>query len=312
MFHQTNDAALFADEKAWQKKGYRLAGNIYVKNKKRALPLLEAKMTRDYDHRASWVTMNPKNAYMNYAAESVSLVDHQNPEFLPKSRYWVAEEHVIERAPESLSVAAIGFHDIARANDTRTMVASLIPYAAYTNTLPLIVNELGEQWRRFCCLAGNLNSYAYDFVVRQKANNAHMNFFIIEQVPTLPPDTYADKCPCSKKETLEQWISERVLKLSCTADDMIPLAKACDFKGSRGDGVQLWKESERAELRAELDAAYFHLYNIPRPDAEYILSTFTNTGLLRPPERPSQQLIFPPGTPGAMILEAFDRLTSCQ
>jgi hypothetical protein len=50
-----------------------------------------------------------------------------------------------------------------------------------------------------------------------------------------------------------------MLKLSCTADDMIPLAKACDFKDSRGDGVDLWKESERAELRAELDAACLHL-----------------------------------------------------
>src|SRR5438128_6298374 len=35
--------------------------------------------------------------------------------------------------------------------------------------------------------------------------------------------------------TPEHWISERVLKLSCTAEDMIPLAQACGFKGSRGD-----------------------------------------------------------------------------
>ena len=99
-----------------------------------------------------------------------------------------------------------------------------------------------------------------------------------------------------------------MLKLSCTADDMIPLAKACDFRGSRGDGVHIWKESERAELRAELDAAYFHLYGIARPDAEYILSTFTNTGLLRDPDRPSQQHLWSPGSPGALILEAFSRL----
>src|SRR5437868_7440064 len=106
---------------------------------------------------------------------------------------------------------------------------------------------------------------------------------------TAPPDTYTGKCPWSKKETLEHWISERVLKLSCTADDMIPLAQACDFKGSRGDGVHIWKEAERAQLRAELDAAYFHLYGINRDDAQYILSTFTNTGLLREDERPAQQ-----------------------
>jgi hypothetical protein len=100
---------------------------------------------------------------------------------------------------------------------------------------------------------------------------------------------------------------ERVLKLSCTADDMIPLAQACDFAGSRGDGVHIWKESERSQLRAELDAAYFHIYGIERDDIEYILSTFTNTGLPRDPDRPSQQHLWSPGSPGALILEVFDR-----
>ena len=35
-----------------------------------------------------------------------------------------------------------------------------------------------------------------------------------------------------------------------------------------------WDESERAELMAELDAAYFHLYGIARDDVQYILSKF--------------------------------------
>lgn len=309
MFHQTNDAGLFGEAKAWEKKGYKLVGNTYTKNTKRALPLLEAKMTREYDHRASWVVMNPNNAYMNYTAEPVSLVQHQNPEFLPVSRYWVAEEDVTERAPQSLVVAAIGFHDIARANDTRTMVACLTPFYAYSNKLPLIINESAVPWRRFCCLAGNVNSYAYDFIVRQKVGGANLNFFIIEQIPTLPPETYSDQCKWSKKETLEHWISERVLKLSCTAEDMLPLAKACDFKGSRGDGVHIWKEQERATLRAELDAAYFVLYGIERADVEYILSTFTSTGFIPANQRDVNAPAFEPGSQGSMILDAYDHLS---
>ena len=310
MFHQTNDAALFGEGRAWEKKGYKLVGNCYVKTGKRALPLMEAKMTRDYDHRASTVTMSAKSAYMNYDAESVSLVDHQNPEFLPMGRYWVAEDDIAARAPKSISVAAIGFHDIARANDTRTMVACLTPYAAFSNKLPLVVNENELEWRRFCCLIGNFNSYVYDFVVRQKVGGANLNFFIVEQLPTLPPETYADKCPWSKKETLEQWISERVLKLTCTAEDMIPLAKACDFKGSRGDGVHIWKEAERAEIRAELDAAYFRLYGVDRDDAEYILSTFSNSGVAPDDKRGSQQFLCAPESMGQMVLEAIDRLNA--
>ncbi|MCH8046271.1 MAG: hypothetical protein IID44_21385 [Planctomycetes bacterium] len=43
------------------------------------------------------------------------------------------------------------------------------------------------------------------------------------------------------------------------------------FPGGR---LNKWDEAERAELLAELDAAFFHLYGIDRDDAEYILSTF--------------------------------------
>jgi hypothetical protein len=42
--------------------------------------------------------------------------------------------------------------------------------------------------------------------------------------------------------------------------------------------VWKWKDHERADLRAQLDAAYFHLYGISRDDAIYILSTFQATG----------------------------------
>ncbi len=98
-------------------------------------------------------------------------------------------------------------------------------------------------------------------------------------MPTLPPDTYDKRCPWDKRTTLETWISERVLKLTCTAEDMLPLAEACDFTGGSfqaeyGGRLNKWDENERAELMAELDAAYFHLYGIARDDVEYILSTF--------------------------------------
>lgn len=86
---------------------------------------------------------------------------------------------------------------------------------------------------------------------------------------------------------MESWISERVLKLSCTAEDMLPLADACEFTGGSfkkeyGGRLNKWDEAERAELMAELDAAYFHLYGISRDDAEYILSTFKGIHVPQP------------------------------
>ncbi len=89
---------------------------------------------------------------------------------------------------------------------------------------------------------------------------------------------------------------------------MIPLARACGFKGSRGDGVHIWKETERAKIHAELDAAYFLLYGIERADAEYMLSTFSNTGVVPHEERGAQQFLWRPGSTGQMILDAFVRL----
>lgn len=201
----------------------------------------------------------------------------------------------------------MGFKDITSATNERTMISSFVPRAAITNKFVLMLSD--AEPRRQSCLLGNFNSFVFDYVTRQKIGAVTLNFFIVEQLPTLPPDTYDDKCPWSKKETLEHWISERVLKLSCTAEDMLPLAKACDFKGSRGDGVHVWKEQERAELRAELDAAYFILYGIGRADAEYMLSTFTGTGFIAEDQRDDSGRAWERRGQGDMILEAYDHLS---
>ena len=128
---------------------------------------------------------------------------------------------------------------------------------------------------------------SYDFVARQKVGANHLQHYHVEQLPTLPPDTYAKPCPWDHRTTLETWISQRVLKLTCTAEDMLPLADACNFtsgsfQAEYGGRLNKWDEAERAELMAELDAAFFHLYGIPRDDVEYILSTFKGIHDQRP------------------------------
>ena len=79
------------------------------------------------------------------------------------------------------------------------------------------------------CLLANLNALPTTIALRQKIGNVTLNFFIVEQVPTLPPDTYDKPCPWDRRTTLESWISQRVLKLTCTAEDMLPLADACQL-----------------------------------------------------------------------------------
>jgi hypothetical protein len=310
MFDQTNDAQHFKDAKVWEKKGYKLQGNIYAKVKARALPLYEAKMVQAFDHRAASVLVEGDNWVRQGQKAESSLVQHANPEFAVQPRWWVGEEVVEKTMAEQPGNKPwfMGFKDITSPTNERTMISAFVPRSAITNKFVLVLTDAAP--RLHACLLGNFNSLAFDYVTRQKIGAITLNFFIVEQLPTLPPDTYADTCPWSKKETLEDWISERVLKLSCTAEDMLPLAEACGFKGSRGDGVHIWKEQDRATLRAELDAAYFHLYGIGREDAEYILGTFTATGFIKPGDRDQGGAAWATGSIGHTVLAAYDALAA--
>ncbi|HEY8749125.1 MAG TPA: DNA methyltransferase [Tepidisphaeraceae bacterium] len=271
MFHQTNDAEHFRAPADLQKDGFQLRGNKWVKGKQVFVPLYEAKMVQAYDHRAASVVIEAGNWVRQGQTTETTLVEHQNPEFVAMPRWWTASEEPVE----ALSIEAaraqgfIAFKDITSPTNQRTMIAAAIPWCAATNHLILTLTN--QSPKRELCLLANLNSFVYDYLTRQKIGGITLNFFIVKQVPMLTPDSYDDKCPWDTKQSLEKWVSDRVLKLTCTANNMIPLADAAGFK----EKVHKWKEQERAELRAELDAAYFHLYGVSREDAEYILSTFS-------------------------------------
>lgn len=277
MLDQTNDANKFKPAHHWEKLGYKLKNGVYAKNNKKSLPLYEAKMVQAYDHRAASVVVKGDNWVRQGQTVETSLVEHQNPEFVVTPRWWVEETYVKKaldgqaRSPDWF----LSYKDVTSSTNERTMIASFLPRVGVVNSAPLILTPQQINPTLQCCLLANLNSIVYDFVARQKVGSVHLNFFIVEQLPTLPPVAYTDPCPWSRAETLESWISERVLKLSCTSDDMRPLAIAAGFKGSTGKGVHRWQDQERMLLRAELDAAYAHLYGISEGDLAYILSTFS-------------------------------------
>ncbi|MGH7179610.1 MAG: Eco57I restriction-modification methylase domain-containing protein, partial [Tepidisphaeraceae bacterium] len=268
MFHQTNDAELFRSGKELADEGFRLEANRWIKRKEVYLPLYEAKMIQAYDHRAASVIVEAGNWMRQGQPEDTSLVEHQNAEFVVLPRFWMSQEKVDELCDGPGWMLA--YKDVTSPTNQRTMIAAIVPKVGLMNSAPFMKIESKLRAPIQCCLLANLNSIAYDFVARQKVGGLHLNFFIVEQLPTFPPDRYADKCPWDKKTTLEDWISQRVLKLTCTANDMVPLAEAAKFSPK----VHRWNEDERAKLRAELDAAYFILYEIKRDDVEYILSQF--------------------------------------
>ena len=63
---------------------------------------------------------------------------------------------------------------------------------------------------------------------------------------------------------------EDVLHLTYTAHDMAPFARDLGYAGP----PFAWDEEDRPRRRARLDAVFFHLYGLDRPDAEYVMGTF--------------------------------------
>ncbi|MDP8205408.1 MAG: N-6 DNA methylase [Candidatus Electryonea clarkiae] len=269
MFDQTNDAELFRTKEELKTDKFKPAGANWKKGKATYLPLYEAKMIQMYDHRAATVITKDINWMRQGQTISATLVEHQNPEYFMGPRWWVEESNVFKRIPEVSTTFFLGFKDITSPTNKRTMIASAIPKSAVTNHFPLIFTDHNP--RLDMCLLANCNSFIFDYVLRQKIGGITLNYFIFEQLPVFHPDYYSQSCPWNKNVKLEDWISERVLKLSCTSNDMIPLAEETGFDPP----VHKWNPEERAELKAELDAAYFILYKINREDVEYILSTFS-------------------------------------
>ncbi len=85
----------------------------------------------------------------------------------------------------------------------------------------------------------------------------HLNFFIVKQLPVLPPTTFDKPCFWSvASQTLCDWLMPRTLELTYTAWDLEPFAQDCGWSGS----PFRWDEERRLLLRCELDAAFFHLH----------------------------------------------------
>ncbi|MCL5105020.1 MAG: N-6 DNA methylase [Armatimonadetes bacterium] len=261
MFDMTNDSSLFRTATELEADGYWLGeGNLYTKGTSRYLPLYEAKMVHQFDHRYAAGVAGDERLINTQASEITAPELKADPCYSPLPRYWVPAVDV--KNPKKF---LLGFRDIARATDVRTVIASIIPAAGAGNTLCLIdphVDAAGA-----ACLCANLSSFVLDYAARQKVSSTHLNFFVVEQFPILPPKTYKAKWHGAR---LDEFIKERVLELCYTAHDLKGFAEDMGYDGP----PFAWDEERRLHLRCQLDALYFHLYKLTRDEAGEILDTF--------------------------------------
>ena len=169
----------------------------------------------------------------------------------------------------------IGFNDVCNTNNARSLIACIVPNAGFGNTLPILSLEKGAPEFDLDLLVSNLCALICDFVARQKIQSRHLNKYILEQLPIVPPDRY--KTVHFGRKTAAAIVREAVLELTYTAQDMAPFARDMGHVDDTG-GVEppfSWNEDRRLRLRAKLDAVFFHLYGVTdRDDIRYIYSTF--------------------------------------
>jgi hypothetical protein len=150
----------------------------------------------------------------------------------------------------------LAWRDITANTNERTLVAGIVPEVVTTDKLPVgALTEVGH----ICELVSCLSSFVVDYVARQKMGGT-MKFHVFKQLPVLPPSTFLQACawansPRSSK-THQSVLKSRVLELTYTAWDLLPFGQDCGYSGP----PFRWDEDRRFLLRAELDAAFFHLY----------------------------------------------------
>jgi hypothetical protein len=224
------------------------------------LPLYEAKLVHHFDHRyGTYEGQTQAEANMG----AVSLLSHErqdDPSFAVRPRYWIDRAEVDDRLTRRGWDKGwlVGWRDIARSTDQRTMICSAIPRAGVGHTYSLMFTQSPH----VSCLYSNLASFALDYVVRQKMPGTHVTVSLLRQLPVFPPSTYDAE--------LRSFIEPRALELTYTAWDIEPFARDL---GDDGPPFR-WDEERRFLIRAELDALYFHLYGILRDDVDYIMETF--------------------------------------
>lgn len=278
MFDMTNDSGLFLTRAELERDGWRQAAlNHWTRvppssqagerEIEVAVPLYVGRMIHQFDHRHAHVTVNEDN--LHNAAFGAVLSDAEKRDLgrHPEPQFWVRTADL----PQSAAIPwALAFRDIARATDVRTMIAAIVPGGSAGNTLPLLIGLAAEE---ACLLLANLNSLAFDYVARQKAQTTHLNWYILEQLPVIAPAAYEQTLGGT---SIAGFVRDQVLALTYTAHDLAPFARELGYVDAAGmvRPPFPWDPEDRARRMARLDALFMHLYGLDLADAEYILSTF--------------------------------------
>ena len=275
------------------------------------MPLYEAKMIHQFDHR--WAT------YIGADEESRNITDQEKQDFslTPMPRYWVERQEVEAKLEERgwTRKWLMGWRDVCRATDVRTLISAIIPIAAVSDKFLLLNTEQSVGLN--LALIGSMNSLVCDFVTRQKLGGTALKYFVMRQIAVPPPSAYSP--------TDLARIVPRVLELSYSAADLRPLYldavgenPSWDIRvGTERGEPWTWNPGRRAILRAELDAIYARIYGLTRDDLRYVLDPTQVMGIDYPSEsfrvlKDKEIRHLGEYRTGRLVLDAWDRMAAGQ
>ena len=157
------------------------------------------------------------------------------------------------------------FRSITNATNERALLTGQTPWSGVGNSAPVIDYGRGGAIAATLVLA-NMNSLPLDWAARFSVGGSNMNFFIVKQLPILPPEAYLEAV-CPGMPTYVELIAPRVLELTFTAWDLEGFARDLGYEGPPFP----WNDRARHRLQSELDAIFAHMYGLECSELEWIL-----------------------------------------
>lgn len=256
----TSDSRLFPPLDRWITEGYSqfVYGNWVDTRGHVAVPLYEGRMIGQFDCCAArWVSGKGR------AAEWEDLpLDRKDfgPQFL------MAKDDVLS-SNQIRRVTKFALMRVSSSTNKRTVIATVIPdFPAQHSLFTGTVHNLHETG--VLAVTGFLNSFVFDFVVRQKCVGVNVTASVLDESPL--PRTQLQKTQSYKTWVLNlaklTWLHPRF------CPDWIKLEGSMkDRRVASAFGYRAVQSSERIRLRCIVDATVAGFYGLSAADVQWIL-----------------------------------------
>lgn len=276
-FDMTNDSKLFPPRPVWEAKGYQ--PDEYG----RWIKFKEKRPVEEHLAEVGWIHLADGSGVVHEEAiEDIALLLYQGimiQAFEPAARGWASGTGLTARwdhfdpgtgpfRPQYLMRSAVarehspssaffrvGFRDIARSTDQRTMICAVLPPFPAGNKVPTLSCPKPE------ALAFALNSYVFDWSLRTRLGAASLNYYVLAEAPI----------PALRDDVIALQLTRLVLALNATRPIYAPLWINFGDRTKSQSAQSATSPAERLRVRVVLDVCALLLAGLEPPDVSWVL-----------------------------------------